>query len=433
MPKDGAPETIATRLRGRSELLRARSVERIAEVLGGVGERFLTSGDPLRRAALQGLPAEAELSRRMAEAVLDGMARDWLPDRLSELLESEFTDPSCLDEWTLEGGRYVTAFGGELTVQVVAGSVPGVSVNALVRSLLVKSPTLLKPGAGDRLLPALFHRGIAEADEELATCCAVTYWPGSDLRAMQGAVGRADVVVVYGGDSTVRAVRDAASPTARVIGYHHREAIVVIGAGALSDESHAAALARDTARAAAMFEQRGCVCPHRVYVEEGGEVSPSDWTAMLADAMAALDVELPPAPLSLRQAPHVHQLRGVAEMREATGDGWVRHGGAESPWTVIFEPAAREVPSTLRRAVRVHTFAKWGELMEVLSPLGPHLQTIGMAGEGPDTATRARQLGRLGASRIVPVREMSFPPAAWLHDGQGPLRELVRWAELREL
>jgi hypothetical protein len=65
-----------------------------------------------------------------------------------------------------------------------------------------------------------------------------------------------------------------------------------------------------------------------------------------------------------------------------------------------------------------------------LEALGPHLQTIGHAGLDGRLESVAAALARLGASRIVPLARMSFPPPWWLHDGRGPLRDLVRWSEV---
>jgi hypothetical protein len=38
--------------------------------------------------------------------------------------------------------------------------------------------------------------------------------------------------------------------------------------------------------------------------------------------------------------------------------------------------------------------------------------------------------GKLGASRVVPLGSMAWPPPWWHHDGHPPLRDLVRWCDL---
>jgi hypothetical protein len=422
-----AVRSTCERLRSKTDALRGRAWRDVVDTLGAVGARFLDSADTLRQEALERLPAEAGLSSPMAEVVLDGMARDWTADRLHSMVAAELEEPDCLDGVHRIGGRRLVAVGPALCLQVVAGSVPGVGVHALIRSLVCKAPTLLKPGRGDTLLPVLFARGLADADPDLGKALEVLYWPGGASGPLVEALGSADVAVVYGSDETVAAVRSAARPTTRIVEYHHRVGLAVIGRSATvpgSIEAAAAALAR----AVAVFEQRGCVCPHLVYVE-GGPDEAARFAETLAVVFEALEEVLPSAPLSAEEGAALQQLRGTAELAAASGAGSVRHGGSGT-WTVIVEGGSVGGPPTFARGVRVRSIADVAELAGKVEALGPHLQTVGYAGLGARLAPVAEALARAGASRIVPLQRMSFPPPWWLHDGRGPLRVLLRWAEV---
>jgi hypothetical protein len=421
---------IAEGLIRAGEALRTRSSVEIAETLGRVGERFLDERDPLRTEALQGLPTAAGLSPEMARATLDGMARDWTRPRLKRLLEIEFGDPSSLDGLVDGPDRTEMAIGPKLCAQFVAGGVPGVSVSALIRGLLVKGPTFVKPGRGDETLPTLFERALRQEDAEVADALAVEYWPGGSTLLDDALLAAPDVVTAYGSDETVQALRARSPATTRFVGYRHRVSIGVVGRSALSAES-AASTAAAIAAAVGMFDQRGCVCPQAVYVEEGGEVSPSEFARELARASVDFEIEFPSGHLDAEEAAAVHQLRGTAELHEGVGAGHVDHGGSTGTWTVLYEPEAMEGPSGLSRAIRVRPIDSAEQLAEVLRPIGAQLQTVGVAGLDDRLHALAQAWGRLGASRIVPFGEVSFPPPWWLHDGKGPLRELVRWVEVR--
>ena len=130
-------ETRIAELRSTRDSLVRRPVEEIVDVLGSVGERFLEDADPIRQRALAALPEEARLSSAMAAEVLDGMARDWSRNQLKRTVRAEFGDPTALDGFQSVQGRSVAGIGPRLCVQIVSGSVPGVGVNALIRSLLV--------------------------------------------------------------------------------------------------------------------------------------------------------------------------------------------------------------------------------------------------------------------------------------------------------
>ncbi|MEX2466653.1 MAG: acyl-CoA reductase [Gemmatimonadota bacterium] len=423
-------------------------VER-ARKLGAVGRRFLDPDDRVRRECLELLPRGSGLSAPMAEAVLDGMAADWTPERLERLLREEFGDPLPLGRFVRRRERSVMAVAPGLCVQLVAGSVPGVGVNALLRSLLLGAPTLLKPGLGDAVLPVLFARALAEEAPELADRLAVVYWPGGETANEDAALGRADTVVVYGSDHTVATLERRAPRKSRFVAYPHREGVGVVGRAALGTEASARGCAEDVARATAMFDQRGCVSPRVVYVEvperdaegsgrhaEGSETpqGPADFARLLAQAFSVLEGRLPSGALERLERSGIQQLRGTAEMLAAGSAGgpaepWVGHGGAAS-WTVVYDPHLGLESNCVGRAVVVRPFRTLDELFGRLAPVGPHLQTVGVAGLGDRLVEVAESLGRLGASRVTSFATVPFPSPWWHHDGRGPLWDLVRWVDL---
>ena len=406
-----------------------RPVGDLCVALGAVGARLLDPHDALRVRALELLPADSGLSPEMATVVLDGMARDWTEERLRALLDSEFRDVAYLDGFVEREGRTSMAVGPGLCFQVLAGSVPGVGVSALIRSLLVKSPTLLKPGRGDSVLPVLFASALHEVDPELAAALAVVYWPGGSEALESVALLRADAVVAYGGDESVTALRGRVPVTKRFVAYHHRFSVAVVGVEALG-ESHATACAASLANAVAIFDQRGCVSPRVVYVEEGGTVSPREFARLLAQSLAGLARDLPSGALDAAEASALHQVRGTAELLAASDSGADIHHGDEASWTVIFDARPTAIEPGPGRMVQVVALPDVEQLPDLLAGSGAHLQTVGTAGLGDREKGLASRLGRVGVSRVVPLREVPFPPPWWHHDGGSPLGDLVRWVDL---
>jgi hypothetical protein len=415
----------------RHGLLGRRATD-IATALGRVGDRFLEDGDPLRAEALELLPATSGLSAPMAEAVLDGMAADWRAERLQMLLDAEFHGGAPLDGFVPRGertGRRLRAVGPRLCVQVVSGTVPGVGVSALLRSLLVKGPTLLKPGRGDEVLPVLFARALRDEDPDLADAVGVVYWPGGSEVVEEAALRDADVVIAYGDDETVSRLRGCTPVTTRFVAYHHRLSLGVLGREAL-DSKRVRRAASEVAGALAFFDQRGCVSPRVVYVVEGGETDARGFAALLAEALASLEGRLPGGVLDGQEASTLYQLRGTTELLAASGSGVeIRHGGAAS-WTVISDPSPDFTPSCVGRVVRVKPVPHAARVAELVAPYSAHLQTVGVAGLGGETEAVAEALARVGVTRVTAFSEVPFPPPWWHHDGVGPLGALVRWVDL---
>jgi len=432
-------------LREAGEVLFHFPVNRILLPIDQVARRLLDPADGLRREALESVADHGGYSLPMAREIVNGMARDWTRPALEALLHAEFRHPEVLDGFhPSHSGGEVRVSGYPLAFHLGAGTVPGVSATSLVRSLLVKTPLLLKPGRGDVPLTVLFARALQEADPEMGGAVAVAYWPEDAGGRTSSALGEVDLVVVYGGDETVGWVRDRIPVSTALVAYRHRLGVALVGRGALGVGSGSGGVpasavagggARETAlaaaRAVALFDQRGCVSPHVFLVEEGGEVDPESWAGLLAGSLEGLEEDLPTGPLTVEEGAVLQQFRGEAEMEESLGRGRVIHGGAEAPWTVHFRREGPLEPSCLNRVVRVIPVA---DLMEDALPMlggwRRHLQTVGAAGLGPDRQALLDGLVRLGVSRVVRLAEVPWPPPWWHHDGRGPLRALVRWTDL---
>lgn len=395
----------------------------LASILGVVGDRFAAGLDDRFVAEVAG---NAGLSPTMARVVVRGMADTWTTESLHRLLRSEFPDPAVLDRFVDGAGREIRAAAPGVTVHIGAGSVPGVTVTSIIRALLVKSPVLAKPGAGDIALTTRFARELQRADDRLRGVVAVQYWPGGDpgWEAWEREVlARADQVVVYGGDDTIESIRARAPAATRLIEHPNRLGVAIVDPGAAPGADHRAA------RAVALFDQKGCVSTHLILFL-GNHGDAARWCGRLAAALEALASTLPPAAASEGELSARHQLRGrLALQRAASGDirFWAGNAGA---WTVALAPPELFEPVGGRTAwvVPVPDLAA---CEQALAPLARVLQTVGVTGLGARRHAFAEALVAMGATRIVPLDRAPFPDSDWLHDGSRPLGELVRWAELR--
>ena len=416
-----------------------RPVAEIAEVLGRVGERFSDPGDQLRTLALHKMPSEAALSPELARVVLDGMAKGWTREATSRMLTNEFPTSALLDglvrasqrgEAESLSGPSVMAVGPALCVQILSGSVPGVGVNALIRSLLVKAPTLIKSGVGDTVLTHLFADALADADAELGAAVAVRYWSGEEHTLTEAAITGADSVVVYGSDESVSAVRGLVPVSCRFIAYHHRFGVGIVGREALGDSVKD--VADQVARSVAMFEHRGCVCPQVLFVERGGDMTVELFAELVAESLETVASEWPSysePSVADEESAALRQVRDTVEIHEAAGSLSMLHGGSAN-WTVVSELELVQLPPLPGRSLRIRSVEDLEDVPSLLGESCRHLQSVGYAVAESRVDSLGVLFGRAGASRIVPLDDMAFPPPWWLHDGKGPLRALIRWVEV---
>lgn len=437
----GIPEQLETReeaealiraLAGASEALAARPALELARELGGVGLRFRDPKDPIHREAVERVARETGLSTPMAREIVTGMARDWTPERLERMVRADFPDPLVLDGFrpTEFGGR-LRAVGGKLAFHIGAGSVPGVSATSMIRSLLVKCPVLLKPGAGDAVLAPLFAEALAASDPELAGGVAICYWPrGSGGPLEMLALRASDRVVAYGSLELIRLLRTRLPPATPLVAYHHRFSGGAVARECVGTAPAAESVLRAAARAVAIFDQRGCVSPRIIWVEEGGAVSPPAWAERLLAALELLAPTLPPAGESLAAAASRRQERGRWELKEAAGTGHRIFGGSPGGATVLYEtdPLGPLRLPEAGRTVVVRPIESLSRIPEALVPARNVLQTLALAAPPGRVRDLAERLAGCGVTRVTTFEEQPWPPAWWRHDGTGPLHALVRWA-----
>lgn len=426
-------EQVSAGLReAKARVLAGRNARDIASVVAEAA-RVLRSGAD-RGELDRDVAIMSGYSRAMVEHVLDRMEQDWNEPTLFRLLDAELDGGRALDSFRVQPARSVRsrAYGPDLTLHVFAGNVPGIAVTALIRSLLVKSAVLGKMASGEPILAARFAQALARIDAGLGSCIGVTYWPGDDGGATERALAQSDAVVVYGGATAARAIREKAPARVRVIEHGPRFSIGLVGRSALADHTRGDRLAMDIARAVATFDQQGCVSPHGVWVEDGGAVNGRDLAESIARCLVALDRELPPGGRSAAESAAVHDVRSRAEFRQMAGEETAFWASRDTAWTVIWDRSPEFRSSPLSRTIRVHSVSSLLDVAARLAPLGATLQTVAIAADGATIEALAQRFAEIGATRITDFTRMPWPPADSHHDGRGPLVELVRWVDLEQ-
>lgn len=439
VPAPELVESTVRSLRRAGRALARRDTSGIVTAVDAAAARLGDPGDPLRQEAERLLTAATGYSPAMTALVLDRMTADWRAPATWRLLRSELGDPRVLDGFVPqgEGGpdteraqevRRVRAYGPRLAFHVFAGNVPGVAVTSLIRSLLVKAPSLGKLASGEPILPVLFARALDSVDPELARALAVTYWPGGSSDAEWRLLESADMVVVYGGPDAAASYRSRIPQEHRLLLHGPRFSAGLIARDALIDDP---GLAERVARAIAVFDQHGCVSPHAIWVEDPARNRIDSFVEALAESFERLETELPRGRITPAEASTIQQERGAAELRGHAGTVRVL-SGAGTTWTVVLdrEPAFRV--SCLNRFVHVHPIDSLDEAPHLLAPAGHQLQSVAVAA-GPDRRLLlADALARIGATRITTFDRIPWPPPHWHHDGRGPLTELLRWVDLED-
>jgi len=103
-------------------------------------------------------------------------------------------------------------------------------------------------------------------------------------------------------------------------------------------DENAEAVVQKAAADVTAWNQRGCLSPHVIYVEDAGKVAAEAFAARLADELDAMEKTFPRGPLKTSDAAAIAARRSFYEVRAAHSletKMWVSH--ESTAWTVILE------------------------------------------------------------------------------------------------
>jgi Acyl-CoA reductase (LuxC) len=429
-------EACQTLKRNRERYLADRSTESLIKILSRVAENWLEPDYSFRKKMLELGPAQTGFSRETLVRGLDAFFKQLTRENFHALLVQEFGDAGRLDAMGAtpaeqRQNRAAIINAPEFQVHITAGNLPNPALMSMVFGLLTRSAQFIKCASGASFLPRLFAHSIYEADAKLGACLEVAEWRGGNLTLENALFAEADCVTATGSDETLVAIRMQLPIKIRFLGYGHRVSFAFVG----SEELYGSSAKKIAARAAddvVAWNQLGCLSPHVVYVQLGGEVYPEHFAQMLADELEKREASEPRGELPAEHAAAIASRRGIYEVRAAHSPETTRHWCSRNStaWTVVYEAEARFQMSCLNRFIYVKGVADLTAVLQGADEIRRKISTVGIAVPADKAQEIATQLARWGATRICPLGQMQNPPLTWRHDGRPALGDLVTWTDV---
>jgi hypothetical protein len=243
---------------------------------------------------------------------------------------------------------------------VLAGNVFTASVRGIVVPLLFGVPVLVKASSRETLFPAM--------DSRLGAAIDVVTFQGGDIEAEAALVELAEAVSAYGSNETLEAI-SARLESSPLIAHGHGVSVAYCGTQALGD-----ALLGDTVSKLSLdicaYDQRGCLSPQLVYVEETPDRSSMDFAERLAkDGLELLSRTLPRGPLPVSVGAAQAQWRGIAEVEGTLVRGDTYAVSVREAQPIRWSPAYRNVTVAPVRGL--------DEALQAMQPIGSSLKCIG--------------------------------------------------------
>jgi hypothetical protein len=427
-------EACATLKRNRQQYLAERKTDNLLRILNRVGEEWLQAENPFRKLALELSPAQSGFGRATLANGLDSFFRQLTRNHLHALLAQDLGNPHRLDGFSGETGdrhsaRVAFAFGPEFLVHIAAGNIPNPTLSSMALGLLTRSAQFVKCASGTSLLPRLFAHSIYEADAKLGACLEVAEWRGGNEALEHALFEHADCVTATGNDETLAAIRAKLPARTRFLGYGHRVSFGYVSGEVLFGLS-ANRIIADAAADVVAWNQLGCLSPHVIYVQPGGEISPENFAGLLADELEHREASEPRGELPTETAATIASRRAVYEVRAAHSPETRQWRSTNSTaWTVVYEADARFQASCLNRFIYVKPVRDLTEALRNADAVRGQVSTVGLAASPRESQALAGQLALWGVTRVCPLGQMQNPPLTWRHDGRPALGDLVRWTD----
>ena len=424
-------ELISTVQKASRTVLKALTVHEITGIIDAAITRLLNRNDPYRKKAETLLPVITGYDDEMIKLGLTDYLKTFRQTDLQKFLAEDFTNPTILDQFQpIPKGGLAKAIGPDLLLHIWAGNVPGLPLWSLVSGLLVKAGNIGKVPSGEPLFANLFAELLAEVEPKLSDCFAIIWWQGGDDLHEQILLDRADVVLAYGSNTSLSAIRARTPLTTRFIGHGHK-----ISFGLVSKESLYTQKAWATAHQAAFdiirYDQQGCYSPQVLFVERGGSVAPPEFAKLVANELRCFEQKFPRRELTIEEAGEIAAWRHAEESRITSKVNRDMMGDPLGTWSVVFTEEAEDLsPSSLNRTVKIITVDALDEAITRITPFKRYLQTVGIAASPNELYRLSELLGAVGVTRICALGHMTAPEAGWHHDGRFNLLDLVTLTEI---
>jgi len=292
---------------------------------------------------------------------------------------------------------------------VLAGNVFTASVRGVLVPLLLGVPVLVKASSKESLFTAMLLDAIRDTDPRLGASFDLISFAGGDALLETAFVEQAEAVSAYGSDETIAAMRSrlGAKP---FIAHGHGVSVAYCDTDALGAE----AIDETTERLAldiSAYDQRGCLSPQLVYVEETPHMTALGFARHLCEeGLDPIGLSLPRGALPIAIGAVQAQWRGVAEV-----EGDLLRGEA---YAVAVRPSHPVRWSPGYRNVTVSPVRSIDDALRAMESIGPSLKCIGASPNAILSLRDRLARGRKLDAYVCALGEMQIPALDAPADGR---------------
>lgn len=299
---------------------------------------------------------------------------------------------------------------------IAAGNVDGLPAYSVIEGLLAGNINILKLPAGDNGLSVRLLYELVKCEPDLKDYIYVFDVPSTDKGTLREFARIADAVVVWGGDEAVKAARELADVTTKIIPWGHKLSFAYVSERVTDMQLE------ELAKHVCLTNQVLCSSCQGIYVDTESPEVLEEIGRRFYVLLQKVNRELGRADMGMRGK---NTIRLYADMLERDIRQKTLHGDGVS--VVIKEDGELEL-SYLFRNVWVKALPRQ-EIIPMLKKHKNHLQTCGLLCSDEEKEELQELLLRAGIVRLT-EGNMSRMVAGEAHDGTYPLLEYSRIVEI---
>jgi hypothetical protein len=428
----GLEQAVREAGRARGRVLEQMTTAEIIEIIAAAAHAWTQPHYTPRSRLVPMLSRDLRLPRALLERGLDSIFGVVTEEALHRLVQTEVEEPDALDgpvEHLAAHGdsRRYRLMGPRVVFHSLAGNVPGLSVPAIVSSLLARSICVVRDSQRQPWLTAAFVSTLGEFSKDLASMVVPASWRAGDMGMEKLIFEIAHRVELSGSDQAMQSI----------VSRHPRRPIVTRGTrlsvGVIPRESDTDQWQEGFAADIVQYEGLGCLTPHVIFVE-GAEKRAARLARLLGIQLSRYEALHPRLPRDVQAETRRRAFLDACEMVTLRDGGGQLLRGRGDGWVVHYRPMAPAAAGPGLRCVVVASVEHRSELVERLRAAQAPLAAVGLGLEREHRAYAdlAGTFEQLGATWVCAPGEMQRPPIEWAQDGHRRLADLLEWRGVEE-
>ena len=300
---------------------------------------------------------------------------------------------------------------------IAAGNVDVLPAYSVIEGLLVGNINILKLPSGDQGLSVKLLSELIQIEPKLKPYIYVFDVPSTEVETLQVFADIADAIIVWGGDVAVKAARQMASVTTKIIEWGHKLSF----AYATLDASDQDLI--DLANHIIMTNQVLCSSCQGIYVDTHRREDLDLFAKRFFDIFKSESKKHKPVSLGIRAKNTLEIYTEKMEVHLSGKTIYDDHGMS----VIVSDDQVLEL-SMLFRNVWVKKLPRQ-EIIKVIKPHKNHLQTAALLCNQKDVQYLSDKLAKAGVVRVRRPKDMSLMTVGEAHDGMYALKLYSRVVE----